>query len=401
MKDLKHIYYFEKLLEEANNDLVKQAVAEGNQALGYTCYYIPDVLLNLDHSFSVRLRAPKTGSMDISTYYMTNMLCGYSKAILERGIEGGYNFLSAFLAAETCAEMNRSAEHFDLLKLIPNDDFFVTFVDAPLRISEHGIVHYANQIRHKILEPLNKTYGIDISDDSIRRAVAEHNELCSIINEIGEFRKGKDVRITGTEFHILQLISSCCPRALVMDKLRETLEEIKTRQPDAKTHYRARVVIVGSEIDDPEFVRLVEDNGALVVADRFCFGSKPGREPIILNDQDDVLTQVATHYLETSQCARFMSKEKVKGRRDYVKQLVEDYHADGVIYEQLKFCEFWGYERALASYEMVNEYGVPAVSVDRQYTMSGSGQLRTRVQAFVESIEFKKLQNQQRGEDRG
>lgn len=98
----------------------------------------------------------------------------------------------------------------------------------------------------------------------------------------------------------------------------------------------------------------------------------------------------------TSQCPRFMSQEKVQNRRDFVAELVKKYHADGIIYEQLKFCEYWGYERALASHVMATDYGIPAVSIDRQYTASASGQLRTRVQAFVESLEIKKIQNKRK-----
>ena len=67
MKDLKHLIYFEKLLENSNNELIQQAKAEGKLAVGYTCFHMPEVLLNLDKCFSVRLRAPKTGSMDIAT----------------------------------------------------------------------------------------------------------------------------------------------------------------------------------------------------------------------------------------------------------------------------------------------------------------------------------------------
>ena len=101
MKDLKHMIYFEHLLDEAANELCLQAVSEGRHAVGYTCYHMPEVLLNLDNCFSVRLRAPRTGSLDISTYYMTNYLCGYAKALVERGMEGGYTFLSAVAGTET------------------------------------------------------------------------------------------------------------------------------------------------------------------------------------------------------------------------------------------------------------------------------------------------------------
>lgn len=401
MKDLKHLIYFENLLQEANNDLVKQATSDGKLAIAYTCYHIPEVLLNLDNCFSVRLRAPRTGSMDIATYYMSSFLCGYSKAILERGIEGGYNFLSALIGSETCSEMNRTYEHFELLNLVPNDKFFVSFVDSPFKIEKHTVKHYANQLRVKVLDKLQEVYGIDTSDEALRKAVEEHNEICRLITEIGEYRKEENPRITGYEFHVLCVATYCCPKYLILDKLRETAEELKAREPDAKKNYRAKIVVVGSEMDDPDFTKLIEDSGALVVADRFCFGSLPGREEIILNDKDDVLTQIALHYMKTSQCPRYMSHEKVEGRRDYVKHLVDEYKADGVMYEQIKFCEYWGYERALASYVMSGDYGVPTAAVDRQYTASASGQLRTRVQAFVESLEIKKIQKAKDMKDNG
>lgn len=397
MRDLKHLYYFENLLQEANNELCQQAVNEGKLAVGYTCYHLPEVLLNLDNCFSVRLTAPRTGSMDIATYYLSNFLCGYSKAILERAIEGGYNFLSALAAGETCSEMNRTLEHFEILKLIPNEKFFVNFIDMPFKTDEHCIESYMHQLKIKLLDPLHDAYGVDISADAMRKAVELHNEVCRLITEIGEFRKEDNPRITGYEFHVLNLVTYCCPKYLIVDKLRETLEEIKTREPDAKKRFRARVVVVGSEMDDPQFTKLIEESGALVVADRYCFGSLPGREEIVLKDDEDPFYTICKHYMKTSQCPRYMERARVDGRKQYVAQLAKDFHADGVIYEQIKFCEYWGYERALASHIMTEEYGIPSIAIDRQYTASASGQLRTRVQAFVESLEIKKIQKRAEG----
>ena len=108
MKDLKYLYEFENLLQEANNELVQQAKKDGRLCLAYTCYHIPEVLLNLPGCFSTRLRAPRTGSLDISTYYMSSFLCGFSKALVERGIEGGYQHIDALFGSETCSQMNRA-----------------------------------------------------------------------------------------------------------------------------------------------------------------------------------------------------------------------------------------------------------------------------------------------------
>ncbi len=394
MKDLKYLIEFENLLQEANNELVQQATADGKLCLAYTCYHIPEVLLNLDNCFSTRLRAPRTGSMDIATYYMSSYLCGFSKALVERGIEGGYNHLNALIGSESCSEMNRCYEHFELLNLVDNDKFFVSIADIPFKIMPHTIKHYKRQLQTKLLDKLRDVYGVDISEQAMRKAVEEHNEVCRLITEIGEYRKEENPRITGYEFHVICLVSYVCPKYLIIDKLRETAEELKTREPDEKKNYRAKIVVVGSEMDDPDFTKLMEESGALVVADRYCFGSLPGREEIQLSDDGDVLEEIILHYMKTSECPRYMSHDKVEGRKEYVRKLVNDYHAEGVIYEQLKFCEYWGYERALASHIITNDYGIPSVSVDRQYTANASGQLRTRVQAFVESLEIKRIQKE-------
>ena len=66
---------FEDLLQDAANALVRRAQAEGQYAVGYTCYHMPEVLLNVDNCFSTRIRAPRSGSIDIATYYMSNYTC--------------------------------------------------------------------------------------------------------------------------------------------------------------------------------------------------------------------------------------------------------------------------------------------------------------------------------------
>lgn len=280
MRDLKHLIYFENLLENADNELVKQAQADGKLAIGYTCYHMPEPLLNVGNCFSVRLRAPRTGSLDIATYYMSNYTCEYARALVERGMEGGYQFLDALAGVDACSMMNRAMEHFEILQMNDKPNFFVSHCDIPYKVTDYTLDSYVKQMRRRVLDPLAEKYGVDTSDAAIRKAVAEHNEVCSIISEIGEMRKAENPVITGYEFHVLNLVSFTCPKYLILPYLRETLEELKKRQPDAKPTFRARVAIVGSEIDDPNLTKLIESCGALVVSDRYCFGSTPGRRSL-------------------------------------------------------------------------------------------------------------------------
>ena len=395
MKDLKHLIYFEKLLENADNELIKQAQADGGIALGYTCFHIPEVLLNVDKCFSTRLRAPNTGSIDIATYYMSNYTCEYARALVERGIEGGYRFLDAVIGVDACSMMNRAMEHFEILDVNEKPNFFVTHTDMPFKITDYTLDGYERQMQVRVLDRLHEVFGVDTSDAAIRKAVEEHNEVCRIISEISEMRKKDKPVITGYEFHVIDLVTYVCPKALILPYLRETLEELRARKPDRKSPFRARVAIVGSEIDDPSLTRLIEDVGALVVSDRYCFGSTPGREIIELKDDEPALRQICLHYMQTSECARWISDEKVLQRRETADRLAKEFGAEGIIYEQMKYCDYWGFERALVSHIMHDEYGWPVLSIDRLYNNGNSGQLRTRVQAFVESLEIKRIHKEE------
>lgn len=398
MKDLKHLYYFEKLLEDANNDLVRQAQADGRKCIATVCENVPEPLLNLPGTFSVRLRAPRTGSIEMATYYLTSFLCEYTRALLERAIEGGYNFTDCMITPDGCSMLNRCVENMELLGTMKKDSYFYQYMEIPMKADDNGLNLYVLQCKNHILTPLKEHFGIDVSDEAIRTAVKEHNRVCELIREIGEFRKDENPRITGYEYHILTLATYVAPKDLLIEKLEETLEEVRMRVPDPKNHYRARVVLVGSEVDDVDLVKLIEESGAYVCADRFCYGSFPGRNVIELNDREDALTQICRQYMYRSQCARYMNQAKIQGRRAYVDELAKKYHADGIIYEQMKFCDPWAYERMVGTQVLRDEYHYPVLSVDRPYAAGSSGQLRTRVQAFVESVEIKKIQKAQGGE---
>jgi benzoyl-CoA reductase/2-hydroxyglutaryl-CoA dehydratase subunit BcrC/BadD/HgdB len=76
---------------------------------------------------------------------------------------------------------------------------------------------------------------------------------------------------------------------------------------------------------------------------------------------------------------------KYDQRVEYIKDMIRDFKVDGVIFVRLTFCELWGFEQ----YSLTNDFkklNIPLLCMDREYTQSGVGQLRTRVQAFLETL---------------
>ena len=229
--------------------------------------------------------------------------------------------------------------------------------------------YYKAQLQLKVVEPMRDRLGIDVSDEAMRKAIERFNELCRVITEIGNYRKLDNPPITGYEFHVIQLVSQVCPHKLILPYLKETLEEIKTREPEEKFPFRARVALVGSEVDDPEFTKLIE-----------------------IRDGETAFDAICRHYLYWNQCARFMDGFKIDQRHAIATQLVEDFKADGIIYENMKFCEFWSYEKVLANHIFTNEKHIPCCTIEKEYSLGAVGQLRTRFQAFIESLEIKSIQ---------
>lgn len=197
--------------------------------------------------------------------------------------------------------------------------------------------------------------------------------------------------ITGYEFHVIQLASLTCPKDLILPYLRETAEELKTRQPDAKPAYRCKLVLSGAENDDPNFTKLIESCGAwwwrTATATAACpAGRRSWSSPVRPRWTPSPGT------ISTSACAPVHGPDEMRGRKKYLADLVKEYKADGIIVASNKFCEYWSYERTIDTIVLNRDFGIPVCSIEKEYVNAASGQLRTRFQAFIESVEIKKIQ---------
>lgn len=89
-----------------------------------------------------------------------------------------------------------------------------------------------------------------------------------------------------------------------------------------------------------------------------------------------------------------MPQDEMRYRKQQLTDLAKEYKADGIIIEQNKFCEYWSYERTIDTIILPRDFGIPVCSIEKEYINGASGQLRTRFQAFIESVEIKKIQEE-------
>ncbi len=365
---------FQALLNHPYNDLIDQARQDRSIPIGYTCSYVPEVLLSIDRFIPVRLRAPKVAGTEIADIYLSNVICSYTRSLLEFAMDEQYNFLSGLVFAASCDHLRRL---YDNLKYVMNPDF-IHMMDVPHRLGEVPLSLYVEELKC-LTDKLSTEFNVNYSSGSILKAIGQHNNFTSMLLSIAEMRKCKYPVITGTEFHTIMLASQVAPKKMLIKKIASLKETLDSRE--GITDYRARLLIVGGHLDDPGYINIIESTGALVVADHLCTGSIPGLDTVQVND--DPLKSVASHYLNKVSCPRMM--EEFDSRIVRILRTVEEYGVDGIIIEYIKFCDTWGIEVGMLA-SVLRKKGFSVLCLERDYRTSGEGQIKTRVQAFLESI---------------
>lgn len=365
---------FNDLLENPQNRLIEQAIEGGRIPIGYSCAFVPEALIMADRLFPVRIHANGVAGTEIADIYMSNFTCSYTRSILEFAMDGQYDWIQGWVFVPSCAHMQRLFDNFEYLK----KPAFSHVLDVPRKVNESTTNWLAEELR-MLADKLSSHFGVDMSDASIMKAIGKWNSFAQTIQAIGELRKRLNPPITGTEFHAMLMASLASPKDLILPGILDYKKELENR--GGIDGYRARVMMVGSHLHDPEYIRVIESQGALVVADRFCTGSMPGLMSIEMNG--DPFMSLAAHSFKKTLCPHMM--EDFDRRFNTIVETVREYKVDGVVIEIIKFCDLWGVD-AMPLVSALRKEGIPVLKLEREYRLGSEGQLRTRVQAFIESM---------------
>jgi len=272
---------------------------------------------------------------------------------------------------------------FDNAKYINEKDDggkLIMQIGAPRLSNARALPFYKAELQD-LIAALETLTGNRITDERLRAAVEKHNEARVLIRQIYELRRAENPVISGTDMLRMTLSATNMPIDEYIMLLKAFLADADKRPPI--TDARARLMVIGSALDNPEYLKVIEDKGGLIVTDALCFGAMGFGEPLELDD-NDVLGSLAGYYLDRLVCPRMMDKHLAL--HDHIVRAVRDFHADGVIYERMQNCEVWGGENVLLEKRLKDE-GIPLLTVEREEIMANAGQLAIRAEAFVEMIE--------------
>ncbi len=354
--------------------------SRGGKVIGWLCTYVPEEIIHAAGALPIRIIGySHEANLDDANAHLYINNCTFSRSCLQLGLEGQYDFLDGVVGGSTCDGARRL---FDVWRQYVGTPFHHVLT-VPRKYTERAHkLYYDEGVLFK--KHLEEHLGVSISDEALLKSTIVLNESRSLLHRLYELRKRDKPPISGAE--TLEVLNAAyrMPKETFNLWLGELIEELKSS--DKAFTGRARVMLVGSVLTNPEFVKSIEDQGALVVTDELCTSTRYWGDKVVLDDGRPILEAISRRYLNNFPCARmYPSDERFNRIIDYAR----DFKVDGVISEIVRYCVPYAHDLPLLT-NRLSEVGIPTLALDVEYGTAGSGQIATRVQAFLEMLEVRK-----------
>jgi len=341
--------------------------------IGWFCSYVPEELIMAAGLESVRLQGREDKIKDADAYVCSN-LCPYLKNLMETGLNSKMADMAGFVFVNSCDGMRRL---YDLWTQYVGSKQFTYWLEVPKNQNEAAITYFSEQLS-AWAGRLEKDFGTEISEGRLKEAIALMNENRRLAAEIFEEQKEYPPRYTGSDLLRLLALEATVPKAKGTGRLKEALHSFPGTSPEQVN--QPRLLVMGNEIHRPALFEMVEKaKGSIVLFDT-CNGLKHYTDPV--DDVGSPLNALARRYLLKPSCARMPG---IETRLERLKKLINDYGIQGVIYSNIKYCDYGLFETPQVEKSM-QALGLPFLILENDYVWSDVERMRIRVEAFLETV---------------
>jgi len=369
--------YINDINQTFENKHVRAFREAGGKVVGFTCVFTPVELLDAAGVMPYRIKALGHPETDLADGRLSRFNCRFCRSCLQLGLDGTYDFLDGILESNGCDQLRGMYENWEYASA-PG---FFHYLKAPHQLHPDALDHYALELA-RLRTALEQHFGVTITDDRLRDSMVRHRRIRAKLVALDRLREQERPAMTGSEALQVVLAGGAVPASVYEELLDRLAADLAHRHVDRP---RVRLLLGGAATDEPALFEAIEDVGATVVADTFCFGAR-SYGPLLCETKGagDLLRTLAEIYLGGSRCPRMF--DEFDGRLAFVTEAVAEARADGVILVNNKFCDLHGFDNVLLRMRL-EEQGVPVLALEKEYgSPADHGRMRTRVQAFLERI---------------
>lgn len=347
---------FRELVEERHQN-GRRMGEQGEKVVGYLCSYCPEEILHAAGLVPLRVfGAPEP--ITHSDAYIQTYFCPFCRTCLDEALEGCYDYLHGLVMAYTCEHIRSAFQSWKVH--LPLD--YAWLLDMPGQVDTPAArTFYLHELK-EFMQGIESHFRVKVGEKELSRSIGVYNRHRDLIRALYEYRKCDPPLISGTEMYYVSVSGMVTPREEHIKLLEELLDWIKDRAeaPRAGT----RLMITGSALFNPGVFDTVEKQGAVVVTDDLCVGSRYYWGNVSI--EEEPLAALCDRYMGRIVCP---NKHPADSRFQHILNMVEEFNAQGVLIIHQKFCDPHEFDRPHIE-AMLKRRKVPTAFVEMETTFS-------------------------------
>jgi benzoyl-CoA reductase/2-hydroxyglutaryl-CoA dehydratase subunit BcrC/BadD/HgdB len=379
--------YFNFVMSEIHGLRIKELLDEkaaGRKVIGSFCVFVPEEIVRAADATLIGLC---TGA-DFATEEVDKLLprntCSLIKSAFGFKLGKVCPYIESanmIVGENTCDGKKKS---YEILKnLVPN----LYVMDLPQMKSDEGkALLKAEYLRFK--EAVEKLTGISIDATRLKKGIDIVNNKRKAIHRLSDLRKADPSPISGLDALLANQVFFYDNPVRFTESVNKICDELEKRIEKKEGVFpkgTPRILLSGCPMAVPNWKLpwIIETSGAVIVGEESCVGERGARN--LTDDSgntvDELMEAIINRYFKVD-CAIFTPNPD---RLDHIVEMVEKYQANGVIHYGLQFCQPYLME-SMPVEKALEEKNIPTLRIDTDYSMEDVGQLKTRVEAFVELL---------------
>ena len=351
-------------LPENRNRWALENKKHGKPIIGIVDTLVPQEILYAAGIFPYRIIGTYKASTPLAESWRPPQMCQYIHHVIESLLMGEFDFLDGIIHSDWDDDERRL---YDLCRHI-NKPYFNCFLHMPHGDGNLSYDYYANDLS-RVIKQLEINFRVRVSSERLWKAIELYDKMRELLKQLYEMRKRE---IPPAAFFM--------PMEQFVGELGSLMGYLEQRKCDLK-QLHPRLLVISDRMDLMDYLELVENEGALVAMDdidsgsRFFWGSTE-------KNGDPVYALAKRQVSSPAEPCKWHFDKQI----DRVIEWVKEYQIDGVL-----LLPHLGDTDRLCSMpftlERLRSSGIPSMSFTRYYHLANQGQLRTRVRAFLETLE--------------
>ncbi len=349
------------------------SLSKKNTLIGFFCPYVPEEMIHAAGAFPLRLMGTPIKMSHVHAYLPLNC-CYFVKSSLESLLQGVLDLLKGVVFSHSCDTMQGLADIWSLQRRIPLQFNFMMPSNLDSEFSYEYLRAEMERFKHFL-----EFYVGKVTPSSIKASIRLYNQIREKIETLYTLRKKYPKEISGKDFARLIRAGYLMDRQQYLELLNGLLRALPEKAEE--TEPLVPVFLSGNMVHMDSYFSLIEEAGAIIVKDDLCSG---GRFLDLRVQEDlDPFEGLTLRYLQKRLCPT-----KFKGAYARIETLLEEVQtsrAKGVIFLLYKYCEnhFFDYPDLKQALE---SKGIPTLLLEVDDPATSQGQMKIRIQAFVEML---------------